>query len=932
MITFRHLFAIVCFSALSSAVFAQQLLKGIVVAKENNETLVGASVIIVGTTIGSMTDIDGAFEIPNVKIGKNKVACSYIGFNADTIEVEVTADMPKEVGFSLVDASAVLSEVVISTKVNRESSSAMTMLIQKSPSIVTGLSKEDMKRSPDRSAGDALKRVSGTSIQDNKFVVIRGLNDRYNIAMVNGYVLPSTETDRRAFSFDLFPANLLDNMLVYKSALPDLPGEFAGGVVVMNTREIPSQNFFQINIGTGYNTQSTNQAYKFGSTGKTDWLGIDDGSRAIPAGLGDYEAFKKNESSSATRFEQSQLFGNDWGITSYEKMQAPINFQLSGARRFKINDVQNIGLIGALTYSNSPRIIKNDSRNNYIRNVIDGKTYIDTSYTFNDVAYRFGTNLGGLLNFTYELDAQNRIMFNNVYNVSSDNSLVERSGWDSSQDAYTKATSQGFTSTTLLSNQLRGEHNVTGLKLNWNIFSNRIGIATPSLRNLLYTVPKNETDVPYRAQISPAASLTSGGRLYSDQNENNQGINLDISIPYSALKQKNNNLKLGAFVTSTSRDFNVRWFGYAANPASMEAQALALLPQDSIFAVQNIKSGGFWLKEGTTPADNYTAASLLPGVFAMIDQKISQNLRLTGGVRVEYFSQSLATEDVGGTQVGVDTSYLNVLPSVILAYSLSEKSKLRASVSQTVSRPTFRELSPFSVYNFDLNTAVVGDPNLRAATINNADLRYEVFPSANQMFAFGAFYKYFKNPIEQTTRINDISFENATDATNYGVEAEFRYKPIQQLTLFGNLAYIRSRIQLDSSVSQGNRNVRELQGQSPYLLNAGINYQIYEKGLDATLLVNRIGRRIAQVGTGNFLDVYEAPRTVLDFSVSKRLFKNGEIKLTVADILNRPLVYYHDQNSNGKFDTAIDSNGATDTVFQRFRFGTTYSISLSYKF
>ena len=265
--------------------FSQASISGKIVDKESKEPLIGASVLIKETLAGSTTDFDGNFIIENVKSGKYTIVCSYIGYKEISTTITISESKNSTFDFQMDLDTKVLEGIMIVGKADRQSVSALTMLQQKNSSMLSGISNEDFKKSPDRTSSDILKRVSGTSIQDNKFVIIRGLADRYNTSQLNGQALPSTEPDKRAFSFDLFPSNIISNLIIYKTATPDLPGEFAGGIISVNTKEVPEEDYIQLTVGGSINSVSTFKNYQFYTTGKTDWLGYDNSTRALPVGI-----------------------------------------------------------------------------------------------------------------------------------------------------------------------------------------------------------------------------------------------------------------------------------------------------------------------------------------------------------------------------------------------------------------------------------------------------------------------------------------------------------------------------------------------------------------------------------------------------------------------------------------------------------------------
>jgi outer membrane receptor protein involved in Fe transport len=399
---------------------------------------------------------------------------------------------------------------------------------------------------------------------------------------------------------------------------------------------------------------------------------------------------------------------------------------------------------------------------------------------------------------------------------------------------------------------------------------------------------------------------------------------------------------VGLGTSRTDRDFGTRTLSYVSN---QQGNAMFLKQPHQIFKDENIENGLLQVREATVNSDFYQADQTNPYAFAMIDQHFSEKFRVITGVRYEQFRQVLTGSNTDGSPVNIDTTYRNLLPSLSLSYSMSERSRLRAAVSRTVSRPTLREIAPFSYYNFEEVAIVEGEPRLGQATINNYDLRYEFFPTLSHLIAVNLFYKQFNNPIEQVVAGSSalsrrFSYRNAPTAINYGAEFEYRFKlsqsaaVLRNLTFLGNLAYINSEIDLTGVQGFNPLEVkRPLQGQSPYVINSGLNYNSFNTGTDFTLMFNRIGRRIWQVGYEGIPSIYEAPRSVFDLNISQRIFKNGEIRFTVQDILNQYQHFYIDIEKDGRFTP--NSQGfflGKDQVIKSQRFGTTFSGSISWKF
>lgn len=890
---------------------------GMISDGSNAEPLIGATVLVVETGGGTVTEIDGTYEV-KLDPGTYTLEISFTGYQVQKVtDLAIKDGDDIKMDFVMGAETETLVEVVVTAEAKRNSYANLMLLQQKSISIATGISSEQIRLSPDRNTSDVLKRVSGASVQDNKYVIIRGLADRYNTSLMNGLSLPSTEPDKRAFSFNIFPSNLLDNLVIFKSATPDLPGEFAGGVIQLNTKETPQEPFATIGISTSYNTQSTFKSYQTYQGGKTDWLATDDGTRALPGDL-DNVSREDFNATSDSQLKYSKLFPNDWGILDESSLRPSIGVQLSAGRSFN-----KLGVVGALTYNNSPRIEEGE-RGDFTN---DGRAfqYFDTNLKTN-------VGVGGLLNLAYKLSKTHRIQLNNTFNVSADDLTSVRTGQDFEQARFARAYSYWYTNNKLQSHQLLGDHvfGTRQVKLNWGVGYNRVARDVPSYRRLWYFLNTDAPEgSPYQASIQPGnPSPNFAGNFYSDQVENFLTSKFDLTVPYQVASRKGS-VKFGALYEDKSREFDARVYGFTSS-FSTDAKLYELDPSQ-LFAEANLGSDGFLVKESTDRSDSYDGGSSLAAGYAMVEQSLTQKLRAIAGVRVENYSQNMNSFLVRTTTpVEVDTAFTDVLPSVHLIYSVTEKTNIRATVSKTVSRPNLREIAPFSFYDFFIERGIVGNPDLVRTSILNADLRFETYPGQAKYFAASVFYKKFDNPIEQVQLIgtNILTWENVPSAVDYGVELEGRWNlgnaspVLSNFTAFGNLSYIYSDVDI-TDLGDGQLE-RPLYGQSPYLINIGLNYNNRDRGFSSTLLFNRIGRRIWLVGIDQDPHVWEAPRSVLDFQVSKNIGKYGELKLTVGDIFNQRLNFYQDIDDNGKYDEG------TDNLMISNKFGTNISLGFNY--
>ncbi len=907
---------------------------GKVVDKNTNETLIGVPVMLVATSLGAVTDLDGNYRIENIPPGNYSLVVRYIGYTSKIIpDLIVKSKDVLNVDVTMENSNLQLNEVTITADMKRESIGSILLMQKKSATVQDGISSESIKKTADKNTGEVIRRVSGASIQEGRFVIIRGLNERYNSATLNGVSLASTEPDRKAFSFDLFPSSLLDNLIIVKTASPELQGDFAGGILQLNTKDIPDQGFLSFSAGSGMNSLSTFKPYKDYKGGKTDWLGQDDGTRAIPSDFPSSQDFKK--ATTASKIEASKLVENDWAIQEHNKSPLNQSYQLSFGQNKKVfkND---FGIIGALSYSSSQKRTEVE-RSDYD---FDGSK----NYNFADEQYKQNTFWGGLLNLTYKLNDNNKISLKNLYSVNAEDQTILRSGIDIENQQFIQSSALKYTSTKFYNSILSGSHFMpsSAIKINWYGSVNKTGQSVPNLRRMYYyrNIDESSEDTTMYAYVPFGnASPSYAGKFYSDLQETIYNAEVNFSIPLSFIG-KGHSIKVGYNEQYKDRVFDARVLGYVVTNPGKFNWALLTKPIDSIFDPANIGTKGFRLDEITNPSDHYTASSNVHSGYIQFENSITSKLNLVWGLRVENFIQKLNSFGYSNDTIKVATNYIDVLPSLNANYSLTEKSNLRFAVSKTVARPEFRELAPFSFYDFSTATSVEGNDSLKRTEIYNVDLRFETFPNNGQIVSVSVFYKKFKNPIEPVVESSGagsrkISFQNASGSYVYGVEFEWRknlsmlekivdWKQWSNLTIYGNVALMKSRVDKSDDLRAGTD--RPMQGQSPYLINGGITYNAVKTGIGFNVIYNRIGKRIFQVGNSGYLSIEEAPRNLLDFQVSKRVFQKGEIKFTVSDILNEPGIFYQDQNQNGRYAADIDSG------ISHYNYGVNYSLSLSYKF
>lgn len=928
--------ALLYFSLLPFVTLAQTVPLSGRVINPRNEPLVGAYVTIQGPQIIiHTTDVEGKFYA-KIEVGKKysiKVTnTGYASKEIDAVEAKPNQDNILEIVLQESSKSNLQSITLTSSSRRQESTSALLSFQRNNMSLSSGLAADFIRRTPDKNTGEVLKRVSGTSIQENKFVVIRGLSDRYNAALLNNAQLLSSEPDKKAFSFDLIPSIMIDNIVINKTATPEFTGEFAGGLVQINTKDVPVRNTLSIGVSLGFNNQSTFRDFISNPRNATDWLGFDNGTRSIPAGFPStpqaYRALSRSNAGVQQQVELSKLFNN---AVSQETRQsaAPVqtyNLTWGINRKFKKGGV--FGAIVAAQY-----------RNSMLRYSVERKLHQDDGdllvQLFDD-QNKFAVNTGLIANFTY-VKGKHKVSFKNLFNQLFEDNYYTRNGvsFDRIQDIDFR--SSVLNQRTLYTSQLEGSHQLTktGIRLNWNGNVGYNWKTQPDLRTYAYFRPKGTV-------ASFEFNDDDTRRFFSDLKDFSYGVNGSLLVPFKLGKFKQV-FKVGGSTLIRIRDFRSRIFRYEPSSIFQFNTQLIYLPYNQLLAPANMSMQGLKILDFTNNQDKYFGVSVLNGAFAMFDNKLGDQWRLVWGMRAENFQQFLTTKDVTAKRIVVNTEKWDFLPSFNLAFSPSPKHTIRLSGSQTVARPEFREIAPFSFYDYEVNYAVDGNPDLKRSSILNGDFRYEYYPKAGEGITFGGFYKTFTNPIE--LRLNPSSvldrrnykFYNAQDAVTIGAELEIRKNLISihdgdaQLSSFVNVTYINSTVTLASTAVGGELSAsnRPLQGQSPYLINLGLQFDNRAKGISGSLLYNRIGQRLSLVGLNElgFPDVYERPRDQVDFQLSKKVLSGkGELRLTWSDLLNPYYYFYENINKQTSFQLG------TDRLFYAFRPGSTLTFGFTYDF
>ena len=939
-------YLLIIFLFIGSTAFAQKgIITGKVVHSQTGLPLSGDTITLIEKNIFTISDQNGVFTFEKLQAGNYSVKCKRKGY-VEKIVTDITLgeNESKEINISLSIAAKQLKGAVIAAqRVKGAGETVATLLVaqKNSASVSDGVSAETIKKTPDKSSSDVIKRVTGASIQNDKFAIIRGLNDRYNASFINGAPLPSTESDRKAFAYDIFPSGIIDNLVIFKTATPDKTAEFGGGIIEITTKATSSKPVTVISVSQGYNSLITGKnRFVSEMKGSRDWLGLDDGTRALPSGIpADKQGFIN--SSTADKLGYAKEFGKyKWGIKEVDT-KPNMSLQIVKSLNVKLKEKQFISSLFSVSYNKSNSFV-NGERNSYNGN---GSNIGDPNYTpiqerkYNDSLYNEEVIWSALANIGIKINNKNNISWKNNMSINTDNTLVKRAGYNEyTIDSTNKVKEifRNFVSDRIINSQLIGDHQIGkhNTKVNWQVAYSEVDRRTP-----------------FQA-VSSSNGLTSdnpgihGNMVSASSQENIQSAKLDITQPFKLFEGSQNIFKMGVGHIARERNYSNRVLGFAKatsnNPYEVDYSILNL-PYDQIFLTQNLGllSNGkatILVNDATVPNSAYDASSSTSHAYLMNDQRYKK-FRLIYGLRMESFNQKLVAAQRGLGAININYTKVDFCPSANLVYSSSEKTNIRFSYSKTLNRPEYRELANFGFPEYLSGFFVSGDSTLKRASINNFDVRYEIFPGRAQLFSVSAFHKAITNPIEFSTSsfyTSEARYVQSKSATISGAEVEFRVllstifarknekSLLNNFTLSGNGTITRSQVTLGNTLDSITS--RALQGQSPYMINFALSYSDDSSGLSSTISLNRIGERLAIAGSNVLPEFYDNERTVIDFQIAKTFLDNKlELKFNARDLLAQDIITYLD------FDRS-KSYTDNDRIFTKNRAPRVFIFSASYKF
>lgn len=932
--------ALFLFVSFTSSLIAQKgAIQGTVSTMENGVEIPQpfANVLIKGTSTGISTDLDGHFSLPS-EPGNCTLVVSMVGHA--NVEREVTIGSGQTVTMAVVldDGAQEMKTVQVVRERRVDSEVAVMQAVRNSEQVANAIGRQQIAKGQDRTAADVVKRIPGVTIFGDRFVMVRGLADRYNTVLLNGVTAPSLEPDRRAFSFDLLPSGALDRVMVYKTGTPELPGDFAGGVIQVTTTGVPEKNEIKVSYGLGVRGGTTFHDIQQDQRSKTDFLGFDDGSRQLPS---DFPANLNKGLTSQQLAAYGRELPNTW--TASTSTAAPDQrFGLMIAHRFGQDDAKDhYGNVTSIDLSNTSETHTSTNYNYNSYNVAAQQS--DTIYNYKDNENIRTARLGIMHNWSALIGSNTKLEFRNLFNQVGQNETTARTGENMEENFDVRNFAYHYTQRTLYSGQMHGSHNLRNdrMQLDWTLGYGRALSKEPDFRRVETVRTLGVSDAPFQVVIPPSASTLDAGRFYSDLDESTYTGKLDLSQKFGKTDAKvTGTVRAGVMAERKDRDFSARWMSFKKANTGQFDQALGRLPLADIFATDNINPAtGFKLDEGTNPSDSYTASNTLSAGYLGTTVNVAKLLIVSGGVRVENNRQQLNSATYGGDMIVVDNPVTSVLPSVKASWNISKKSLVRAAWSNTVNRPEFRELAPFSFYDFSSNNVLYGNPALTTATVSNLDARLEMYPSMGDVVSLGVFQKSFTGPIEMffvpgagSGGTRNFTFKNAEKAESIGAEVEmhrslngiFKEGFLSHLGVLFNGSLIKSTVTLGSQ-AVGQDNQRPMMGQSPYVVNAGLFYSDTDRKLQCNMVFNTFGKRLWAVGSFGTPDIYEMPTATLDATLSKSLGKHFDLKVGAQNLLNARTLMQQDSNADGKI-------GGKDEEIMSFRRGIYFSGGLSFRF
>lgn len=889
----RKLASLLLTLSATTALVQAENIKGTVVDKTTKEPLIGATIQVAGTTMGTITDFDGKFELPELENKAYTLIISYVSYQTQEIQVDATKPQSLEVTLSSDDKQ--LNEVTVVARKNLEGEKALLLERKKASVAVENIGSKEMSVKGISNVEEGVKKITGISIASAGQLIVRGLGDRYSTTTLNGLPIASPNPDNKLIPLDLFPTSTVKNITVSKVYEANTFADYSGAHIDISTKESTGGDFF--NIGFNMGGQFNTLLQDFYTMDRAQSLfknpGID--SRFINMEKTDFETAVKNENPFNTTFDVKK------------RISLP-NFSgnIAGGKDWEVGG-QTLSLLASFTASNGEQT----TRDAFFRTLEAGGSTLDR---FNYDSYAQELKLGALANLSYTLRTADHIGYTFFYSRNIVDTYMRREGID-----YEDHNLIGNNNTThiysLQNHQINGHHEFgKQWELNWSGSYSKTESNEPDRRQLMFEKDGDELKL---FKLNRQETMRYFGALNEEEWVG------DIRSIYRF--DEKNFLRFGAVYKDKQRDFNSTRFYY--NLSKLNPEITDTYITSNFMGYDNVQNGTIVINRDQQPKDQYEAGHTIYAAFAETEYYPMDNFLLNIGLRYERSEQWVNYATDGGQAKRNELNTNDLFPAVNMKYTLDPSNSLRLSVSRTVTRPSFIEMAPFLYQESYGSSQIRGNADLKNGYNYNLDLRYEFFDSnnVNNMIALTGYGKILQDPIERTQTLSGgaavHSFQNASTGVAAGLEIELRRELTRDIRVGVNGSFMYTNVKLPEDGGAYTNAQRALQGASPYLVNADISYTPTirnEKPLTATLLYNLQGPRIHAVGISGLGDEKQLPVHTLDFVASYQLNNHFSLKLEVTDLLNQDIVFKQETKNGDNLEV------------ERFKRGTGFEIGFSY--
>lgn len=930
-------------------------ISGTVIDADTGEPVIGANVVIDSTDLGAATNMDGVFVMSEVPVGIYRVTIYMIGYSDTKITgVKVVDGKNTQLNVSIKPQALAGDEVVVEARAVENTEALLMKNRQLANSVSDAISAEAIRKSGSSNAAEAMSQVTGVTVVDGKYLVVRGLGNRYSNTQINGIEVPSADPDKKSFQMDLIPSSLLDNIVTKKSFTPDEPGNFSGGMVNLNTKSYPDNLLIESSSGISLNSQTNLKDGYLTIPGlKLDWLGFSKLPTKLPLQFGNSsggipsigEAFTNEEKARMLDFYSHQFQPS----MAPAKQFAPINRKLNLSIGNRVEFLgRPLGFLGSFFANRKFTSYRDGTLGQWqLTGNVQNTNTLTNNFLLSDQRSAMESSAGGLATLNYKLGKRQKITADFIWTKNAESVARYEAGAfprNLSGNSTFETRVLHYTERKLASLQLGGSHSFqrlagisggnSGFKLAWKAAYSRNRQDEPDLRyfsdNFFVRNRGGRLDTTYAIQPAIYPLPT---RYFRNLDENTGDFKLDLSVPVRFWGKFFGNIKVGGAYTQKHRTFREHRFEVRQDQLSYDGNPFQFFSSQNYGIVdssRNFFRFGNYIVDASEARGNYDGRQKIAAGYFMGELPLSRKLRIIAGARFETTRMTTVSQDSKLPNGSIRTN--DWLPSINMVYKMIPTMNLRAAYGRTLARPSFREMVPYASFDFVGDYIFVGNTDLKRTLIDNYDLRWEWFFRPGQLIAVSGFYKKFDQPIERViVNINgEVQFQNVPSATVSGIELEYRTQLdalapfLRNFSVGGNVSFIHSNVFISAAELQINRSLdpdtpthRALQGQSPYIVNANLSYHQPKTGTFVGLYFNVFGERLSTVGLGGTPNIFEQPRPSLNLNLTQTFWQSLELNIEATNLLDSSFREIH--HFKGQ-----------DYVFKQHRFGRTFSFGIKY--